>query len=301
MSFLDNILNSSAFSYLQTTILASSSIAAALSGLLYFKQNELIYPRNIPEDARTIVPTPDNFDFKNWREVTLITPDGETLKNYLLRSTSSEPKGITVLMFHGNAGNIGHRVPIAKVFSEHMGSNVFMLGYRGYGFSSGTPSEKGLNIDAQTALDWILQDEETKNTKVVVYGQSLGGALAIQLAARNQDKLSGLMLENTFLSMRTLIPKAFPPAKYLVRLCHQVWPSEELIPSITTIPTLFLSGLKDELIPPSHMRRLYDLSNSPSKVWKEFPTGTHNDTCMAKKYFTDINSFLEEEVGKKVQ
>jgi len=59
--------------------------------------------------------------------------------------------------------------------------------------------------------------------------------------------------------------------------------------------------MKDELIPPSHMRRLYDLSNSPSKVWKEFPNGTHNDTCMAKKYFTDINAFLEEEVGKKVQ
>jgi len=96
------------------------------------------------------------------------------------------------------------------LFSSHYLSKPHLTEISGenrYGFSSGTPSEKGLNIDAQTALDWILQDEETKDTKVVIYGQSLGGALAVQLAARNQEKLAGLMLENTFLSMRTLIPK----------------------------------------------------------------------------------------------
>lgn len=104
-------------------------------------------------------------------------------------------------------------------------------------------------IDAQTALTFLLSHESTRNTRLFVYGQSLGGALAIQLVARNQDKVQGLILENTFRSIRTLIPTVFPPAKYLARLCHQIWPSEKTLPRIGSMPVLFLSGLKDELVP----------------------------------------------------
>lgn len=104
-------------------------------------------------------------------------------------------------------------------------------------------------IDAQTALDYLLDHSASKDGKIFVYGQSLGGALAIQLVSKNQGKVDGLVLENTFRSMRTLIPSAFPPAKYLARLCHQLWPSETTLPQIENIPTLFLSGSKDELVP----------------------------------------------------
>ncbi len=170
-------------------------------------------------------------------------------------------------MFHGNAGNIGHRVPIAKVLEENSGCSILMLEYRGYGMSTGTPNEEGLMIDAQTGLDYIRNSGETKGNKIVVYGQSIGGAVAIQLVARNQDAgdVIGLILENTFTSIRKLIPRfalaqyfwrsrlicksAFPPAKYIAWLCHQYWPSEELLPQITNIPILFISGLKDEIIP----------------------------------------------------
>jgi fermentation-respiration switch protein FrsA (DUF1100 family) len=130
------------------------------------------------------------------------------------------------------------------------GCNVFMLEYRGYGISTGQPDESGLNIDAQTALDYLRDRVETRDHKIVVYGQSLGGAVGIRLVAKNQGSadISGLILENTFLSMRKLIPSIMPPAKYLAYLCHQVWPSDTLMPSIK-VPTLFLSGLQDELIP----------------------------------------------------
>lgn len=125
-----------------------------------------------------------------------------------------------------------------------------MLSYRGYGFSSGRPSEKGLIIDAQAALDYLTnKNERTKRTKIVLYGQSLGGALSIQLGSRNQDIIAAIILENTFRSMRILIPTAFPPAKYLAKMCHQVWPSETTLPKIKETPFLFLSGLKDELVP----------------------------------------------------
>lgn len=109
-------------------------------------------------------------------------------------------------------------------------------------------------IDAQTALEWILCNEFTQDTKILVYGQSLGGALAVQIVNKNQKKVHGLILENTFRSMRTLIPSAFPPAKYLARLCHQIWPSESTLPLIKDIPVLFLSGLKDEIVPYDFLR-----------------------------------------------
>lgn len=113
-------------------------------------------------------------------------------------------------MFHGNAGNIGHRVPIAKVLEEQIGCNVFMLEYRGYGLSTGTPDEDGINIDAQTAIDFIRNQEETRNDKIIVYGESIGGACAIRLVANNQDAgdVAGLILINTFTSIRKLIPSS---------------------------------------------------------------------------------------------
>ena len=113
-------------------------------------------------------------------------------------------------MFHGNAGNIGHRVPIAKVLEENLGCNVLMLEYRGYGLSTGTPDEDGINIDAQTALDYIRNQKETGGGKIIVYGQSLGGAVAIQLVAKNQETgdILALILENTFTSIKEMIPRS---------------------------------------------------------------------------------------------
>jgi pimeloyl-ACP methyl ester carboxylesterase len=139
------------------------------------------------------------------------TPDGEELHAYHIRPENAQyARDITVLMFHGNAGNIGYRLPIAKILAGELGCNVFMLQYRGYGRSTGTPNEKGLNIDSQTALDYIRAHDELKRKKVIVYGQSLGGAVGINLVARNEEQgdIAGLVLENTFTSIRKLIPRS---------------------------------------------------------------------------------------------
>lgn len=112
-------------------------------------------------------------------------------------------------MFHGNAGNIGYRLPIGKILAEDIGCNVLMLQYRGYGLSTGTPNEKGINIDAQTGLDYIRERAELRGTRIILYGQSLGGAVSIALAAKNlRDKdIAGIILENTFTSIRKMIPR----------------------------------------------------------------------------------------------
>ncbi len=206
----------------------------------------------MPPNSRTEIPHPSQFGIKDFEELVIPTPDGEKLSAFFIRG----PRGgrnasTTVLMFHGNAGNIGHRLPIARMLLHLTGCNIFMLEYRGYGLSTGEPDENGLLIDAQTGLDYLRERAETSNHKLIVYGQSLGGAVSIKLVARNQHTgdIVGLVLENTFLSMRKLIPKILPPARYLTLLCHQVWPSDSIIPSITKVPILFLSGQQDEIVP----------------------------------------------------
>ncbi|KAJ5872184.1 uncharacterized protein N7529_004537 [Penicillium soppii] len=296
-------LANNAAHFMRLPVLASSGLAVVASGLLYFKQNELIYPRNVPVDARTNVPSPRQFGITDFEDLQIPTPDGESLHALFLRQQPTRSsRNVTVLMFHGNAGNIGHRVPIAQALQNTLRCNVFLLEYRGYGMSTGTPDEAGLKVDAQTGLDYLRQRPETRDTEIVVYGQSLGGAVAINLVAQNEEQgdIAGLILENTFLSIRKLIPNVFPPARYLARFCHQYWTSEDVLPKIVKTPVLFLSGLKDELVPPSNMTQLFAVCKSESKTWRTLPNGGHNDSVAEPGYFEHILSFITEEVlGRK--
>lgn len=212
----------------------------------------LIYPSHMPPNARVEVPRPSQFGITDFEELVIPTNDGEKLSAFYIRGPrDGRNSNITMLMFHGNAGNIGHRLPIARMIINYLGCNVFMLEYRGYGLSTGEADESGLYIDAQTALDYLRSRAETSSHKLVIYGQSLGGAVGIKLVAKNQHvgDIAGLVLENTFLSMRKLIPSVIPMAKYVTLLCHQVWPSDSHIPNINKVPILFLSGLQDEIVP----------------------------------------------------
>ncbi|CAM1506611.1 Fc.00g062520.m01.CDS01 [Cosmosporella sp. VM-42] len=290
-------LLSSVASYMRLPALASTGIAAVLTSLLYFKQKALIYPSHIPANSRLDVPKPSDFGIKNFEELVIPTDDGEKLSAFYIRGPRGHKNSnVTILMFHGNAGNIGHRLPIARMIINYIGCNVFMLEYRGYGASTGDPDESGLNLDAQTGLNYLRQRAETRDHKVIIYGQSLGGAVSIKLVAKNQEAgdIAGLILENTFLSMRKLIPSVIPPAKYLTLLCHQVWPSESILPSITKVPTLFLSGLQDEIVPPHHMRQLFEISTAPGKRWKPLPGGDHNSSVLEEGYFEAMADFIAE-------
>jgi fermentation-respiration switch protein FrsA (DUF1100 family) len=167
---------------------------------------------------------------------------------------------------------------------------VFLLSYRGYGKSSGVAEEKGIKMDAQAALDYLV-DKGIKD--IIVFGQSIGGAVAIDLVSKNESKVKGLIIENTFTSLRNVIPSILPALKYFTFLCTQVWPSIDLISTIKT-PTLFLSSQKDEIVPKEHMKELHRQCNSKVKVFKEFEDATHNDTCVHPGYFESIGSFLEK-------
>ncbi|EEY18408.1 bem46 [Verticillium alfalfae VaMs.102] len=257
---------STAGAYLRLPALASTGVAAVLTSLLYFKQKALIYPSHMPPNARTEVPRPSQFGIKDFEELVIPTNDGEKLSAFYIR---------------GPRGNRNSDIT-----------------YRGYGLSTGEPDESGLYTDAQTAIEYLRARAETSNHKLVVYGQSLGGAVAVKLVSKHQKHgdIAGLVLENTFLSMRKLIPSVIPPARYLTYLCHQVWPTDSVIHNVS-VPILFLSGLQDEIVPPNHMRQLYDLATASIKIWKPLPGGDHNSSVLEEGYFEAISDFITSVTG----
>ncbi|KAF7722188.1 hypothetical protein EC973_003568 [Apophysomyces ossiformis] len=253
----------------------------------------------MPQDSRPARDqSPSQYGLPDKEEI-LTTKDGVKLRSYVLiqRDDDVAIQSPTVLCFHAHTGNMGHRLPISQVFYKKLGYNVVMLSYRGYGLSEGKASEKGLQIDAQTVVDYVQQHPILKHTKLVAYGQSLGGAVAINLVSKNESKFDGLIVENTFLSVPLLIPHVLPALRHLVYLCHQTWRSYKTIQFIRHVPILFLSSLRDELVPPAHMAKLYKVAQTTGvKVWRDFENGTHNDTCMQEGYFEAIAEFIRDHV-----
>ncbi|GMG24326.1 unnamed protein product [Ambrosiozyma monospora] len=230
----------------------------------------------------------------------LKTSDGETIKAFSILQDPNDPNytNKTVLVLCPNAGNMGHFLPVAQYIYASFHYNVFMYSYRGYGHSTGKPSEIGLKIDADTVAAYIRSHKQLSNSSIIPYGRSLGGAVAIYITAKYPELISGLILENTFLNLPGVIPHLFPflgPFKYL---CHQIWNSEHEITSIPShIPVMFFSGLDDEIVPPSHMKKLFDLSTSTSKQWLDFEGAHHNDTIVQPGYWEAFHKFCLTQVN----
>ncbi|KIK68364.1 hypothetical protein GYMLUDRAFT_35764 [Collybiopsis luxurians FD-317 M1] len=305
-----------------------------------------IYPAAFESDDER----KQNFSFpKNIQseEVTITTSDKVTLKCYILRasqrrtrsdppstphsrnvemtsrskSPSRTPPRAVVLLFHGNAYHAWNHAYSGQQFAR-LGCDALMVSYRGYGHSTGRPSEKGLRRDAQAALDYVLADPVLSKCAVILHGHSLGGAVALSLASRNPDKISGLIVENTFLSI-PLVAKEIPVIRHLTCFIHQKWESNKRIKKIPkTVPILMLSGKSDEVVPESHMLKLWDIAatrgeakspkdkmTSKSKseekesgaqidhsndIFKSIPGGTHADTWTRSGYWSTISKFLEK-------
>ncbi|KAJ1890302.1 bem46 protein, variant [Kickxella alabastrina] len=281
-------------------------VGLTLFGLsaVWLFQRDMVYPAAFPAHSRERVSLPSQFGMPHFDDIRLETPDKVLIRGYLIkRATDEETKNApTLLYFHANAGNMGHRLPIAKLMYEMLGCNVFMLSYRGYGLSEGQPSEAGIKTDAQTALEFVRSHPLTANTKLVAYGQSLGGAVAIDLVAANEPEFAGIILENTFLSIAKLVPSVLPILKYATFLASEKWNSEQAIRKITAVPVLFLSGLQDDLVPPPQMRKLHELAarnqdgKSMKVTWEEFANGKHNDTCVQPGYYEKISNWWKNTV-----
>ncbi|XP_046839225.1 protein ABHD13-like isoform X2 [Xenia sp. Carnegie-2017] len=270
---------------------------AAVFGLLYFYQDALLFFPDQPESSRVFVQTPHKFGlpFENFY---LKTKDGIRINVMLIKQQGSRLSiAPTVVFFHGNAGNIGHRLINSHALYKNCGCNVFLVEYRGYGRSDGSPSERGILLDAQAAIEYIRGRKDVDNTKIIVYGRSLGGAVAINLLCQSYftDKVFAMVVENTFTSIPQMADQLIGHGlNRLPMFCFRNQFNSLKSICKVKIPSLFLSGSNDQLVPPAMMYKLYENSGAVMKKLETFDCGSHNDTWQCKGYFEAFSRFLIE-------
>ncbi|XP_005997062.1 protein ABHD13 [Latimeria chalumnae] len=269
-------------------------IFVSVAGILYKFQDALLYFPEQPSSSRLYVPMPTGIPHET---IFIRTKDGVHLHLILLRYTGDDAAySPTIIYFHGNAGNVGHRLPNALLMLVNLKVNVLLVDYRGYGKSEGEASEYGLYLDSEAVLDYVMTRPDIDKTKIILFGRSLGGAVAIHLASENPHRISAIMVENTFLSIPHMASTLFSffPMTYLPFWCYKnKFLSYRKITQVR-IPSLFISGLSDQLIPPVMMKQLYELSPSRTKRLAIFPDGTHNDTWQCQGYFSALEQFIKE-------
>jgi len=205
----------------------------------------------------------------SYEEVRFEAADGTALHGWFLPGAAGRP---AVLFCHGNAGNISHRLESLGLL-HGLGLSVFIFDYRGYGRSAGEPSEEGTYADARGALDWLRQRGWTP-AQLVYFGESLGAAVALQLATEHPP--AGLVLEAPFTSIAAMGRHHYPLLHFLLGwLLDARYDNLAKIGRIVS-PLLIIQGEADTIVPPAMARRLYDAAKTPKRL-QLIPGGDHND------------------------
>eukprot|EP00920_Eleutheroschizon_duboscqi_P001935 GHVT01005021.1.p1 GENE.GHVT01005021.1~~GHVT01005021.1.p1 ORF type:complete len:374 (-),score=30.04 GHVT01005021.1:1394-2515(-) len=222
---------------------------AILLGLLWYFQEKLLFLPGVPRGARTPENNPPGLRRPDehgvpYVDVKFPTQDGFILHGWFIRSSESSP---TLIFFHGNAGNLGFRIPNFYHLHLHLRINIFAVSYRGFGHSHGVPSEEGVYKDASAAVDYLLSRADVNPKKLFVFGRSIGGAVAIELARRRPEQLRGVIVENTFTNLMDMVRVVFPLLRPLLPLIAQV--QRLYMDNLTKVkmiktPILFISGEK---------------------------------------------------------
>jgi len=298
-------LSSSLISLLWNIGTVVSGLVAVLGGLLYAKQDSLLYYPEIGGIPRRPGDNPAGYRSPEEHEVPfethLITcEDGVRIHSWLILREQSEQHP-TIVFFHGNAGNIGLRLPNALRMKQYLNVNVFLVEYRGYGDSdSVVPNEAGLKLDAEAALRFVVRHKAIDPTKIFLFGRSLGGAVAFHLARyaeKNKIHLAGVILENTFLSIAAMVDHLMPYVAPFKSLILRIgWRSSQIAPYLKT-PLLYLAGSADNLVPHEHMLELHRRSKSSRMLQMHVILhGTHNESWIqgGEEYWAKIRSFIAE-------
>ena len=260
-------------------LILSVLIIIAFAGFVrYLEANSIFHPtRDMPATPLSLGLTFEDVYFQ--------AKDNVRLNGWFVKS---EGNHTTMLYFHGNAGNISHRLEKIAMFHE-LGLNVFIIDYRGYGKSEGAPNEKGFYQDALAAYDYLLARQDIDRDKIISYGDSLGGVVAIDLATKR--KVVCLIVDSSFSSAvdvsRTIFP--FVPTFILKTKMDSAAKVRTL-----TIPKLFIHSVNDEIIPFGLGKKLFDAAAKP----KEFLpiTGGHNTNHIdsRKTFMKGTGEFLKQ-------
>ena len=252
-------LNKILLTVVLATILFSAFTAETEAAMekyfLYFPESDLIL-------------TPDNVRL-TYEDVRFEAADGTELHGWYI---PGKDKNRAVLFFHGNAGNISHRVDnLLKL--NRLGLSVFIFDYRGYGRSQGVPTEQGLYNDARGALKW-LENRGQNTANIIYFGRSIGAAVALQLAL--EKKPSGLILESPFTSVAGMGKKHYPLLYRLLGwLVKDKYDNEIKIPQLQS-PLLIIHGSADTIVPVAMGKKLFSLAPEPKDLYL-LAGADHND------------------------
>ena len=257
----------------------------ALALVIFIAQPGLIY---YPETGRHIIAAPDYVGLA-YEPIEISTGDGETLHGWFVPAPAA--KG-TMLFFHGNAGNISHRMEYLLMF-HRLGYNTFIFDYRGYGQSSGSPSESGTYLDAQSAWRYLTEAKGIPPARIVLFGESLGGAVAAWLAMN--EKPGALVLASVFTSVPDMAAKIYPflPVRLLSRFDYN---TIEYLQSVTC-PVFVAHSPQDDIVPFAHGRALYQAAPEP-KQFLELQGG-HNSgfIFMQEDWMKALGKFIDTSLG----
>jgi fermentation-respiration switch protein FrsA (DUF1100 family) len=239
--------------------------------------------------SREITMTPADFGM-NFEDVTFAASDGVKLNGWFIPAPNE--RGV-LLFFHGNAGNISGRLASIEIFRD-LGFSVFIIDYRGFGRSEGRASISGAALDALAAWDYLTVERELPRDKIVIFGRSIGGAVAMELMRQAEPR--ALILESTFSSLPEMIrvPFLVPVVRLLI---GDVYNSAEAA-SALTVPTLCIHSPGDDVVPYQLGRRLYD-SVASEKIFVELQGG-HNRGFLESIdiYRPALDDFLTRQFGE---
>jgi fermentation-respiration switch protein FrsA (DUF1100 family) len=247
-----------------------------LNGWMYLQQAAMTF---FPD--RLLSATPASWGLA-YEDVFLTAEDGVKLHGWYIPRQGSDR---VLLFLHGNAGNISHRGESIAVF-HRLGLNVLIFDYRGYGQSQGEPSERGLYQDAAAAWDYLIETRDFAGEDIILFGRSLGGAVAAKLASEVQA--GGVILESTFSSARDVAGSLFPILSRLVVLRYR-FDTAGYLKGVAS-PLLVLHSAEDDIIPFYLGEKVYQAGSEP-KVFVKMQ-GDHNGG------FLQSQPHYEQELGR---
>lgn len=268
-----------------TWLLVLLSLYAAYCVLLFFVQTTLIFPASLAGEAGAFLPTRDT------QRIELPTEQGTTVAWYSpAPAASSEMPAPLAVFFHGNAELMDHQQPIVQLYHQ-LGVSVFMVEYRGYGHSTGTPSQAHIVADTMAMLGDLLKRSEIDASRLIMHGRSIGGGLATQVGAElnqaSSDQPAALIVENTFASLSSMALRYGVPSL----LVRSPLDSESAFAELD-LPILIMHGRRDTIVPPKHAYRLHAASDTSTLILFDADHNTLPTSAEVDRYVQSIEDHL---------
>jgi uncharacterized protein len=265
-----------------TLVSTAAFVLLAVTALMLLFERRLIY---FP--YRAVELRPADLSLRH-EEAILTTSDGVKIHAWWLPADGAD---LAVIVCNGNAGNMSYRLDRVAAMHRRLGVSALLFDYRGYGQSEGQPDEPGTYQDARAAYRFLTETRGVRPDHIVIFGESLGAAVAVQLALERPAR--GLVLESPFTSVPEMARAAYPFLPPIGRLIRTRYETIAKIGALR-MPLLVLHGEHDTIVPVSQGHRVFEAAPQPKRLFV-IPGAGHNDTYHAggDAYWTAWRAFLK--------